>query len=129
MTVLAATLVLPQTMCAVDERPLAEAGMELQACEDRVHHLMAEVAWLQEQLVSIQRSGESSRGVQDGIIGGGEGVPVGIVNEAVYKILAPLAMPIGREDVHDAHRRRQEVAGTVAYCFAYSRTGVLLRLQ
>jgi hypothetical protein len=100
-------------MCAVDDKPLAEGGTELQACEDRVHHLTAEVERLQEQLVSIQRSGESSRGVRDGIIGGGGRVPVGIVNEAVNGILAPLAMPTGREDVRDAHRRRKEVAGSV----------------
>ena len=116
-TVLVAALGLPSAVCARDAGPLAAAGLKLRACEDRVEHLTAEVGRLQAQLLALQRAGgEPTRGGRDGgAIQGGGGARAGTANEAPPGVLAPSAMPVGRVDLDDPHRRRQEVAGRASF--------------
>ena len=113
-TVLIVALMLPHVICTLDEAPLAETGRKLQACEDRVKLLAAEVGRLQAQLASLQRpGGETTGGGRDGAIRGGSGVRVGTAREGPPRIFAPSTeISTRRDDLDDAHyRRRQEVAG------------------
>jgi hypothetical protein len=115
-TVLVAALGLPSAVCTRDEGLLASTGTKLRVCEDRVEHLTAEVGRLQAQLLALQRAdGEPTRGGQDGAIGGGGGARAGTANEAPSGVLVPSAMPVGRVDLDDPHRRRQEVAGRASF--------------
>ncbi len=103
------TVALPLAVSTLDVALLAEAGTELAACEGRVKHLTAEVGRLQAQLLSLQRAnGEPMRAGRDGTIGG---LRVGTVSEASPGVSLPSEITAGRDSLHDANRRRQEVAG------------------
>ena len=102
------TLALPLAVGTLNAL-LAEAGTELEACEGRVKHLTTEVGRLQAQLLALQRAnGEPTRAGHDGTIGG---LRVGTVTEASPGVSVPSEIMARREGLHDAHRRRQEVAG------------------
>ncbi len=108
-SLLVVTLALPLTVGTLDVGLVAEAGAKLEACEGRVKRLTAEVGRLQAQVLALQRAnGEPTRAGRDGTIGG---LRVGTVTEASPGVSVPSEIMARREGLHDAHRRRQEVAG------------------
>jgi hypothetical protein len=109
-------LMLPSAMCTLDDGPLVEAGRRLQACEDRVAHLTAEIKRLQLQQSVLQRAhGESTHGGRDGLIGGG--VRAATPYEWPAGIVTTPEDSVEREARDDANRRRQDVAGRVMLSF------------
>ena len=106
-------LLLPHAVCTLGMEPLEEASTKLQACEDHVKHLTAEIARLQALVVPLQRAiDEPPRALRDGAVEGGAGARVEeVMKAASSELLAPAELSIRREGTAGVHRRRQEVVG------------------
>jgi hypothetical protein len=111
-TVWIMALLLPHAVCTLEKEPLEEASTKLQACEDHVKHLTAEIVRLQALVVPLQRViGEPPRARPNGAVEGGAGARVQVMKVASSGLLAPSELSIRREGAAGVHRRRQDVAG------------------